>query len=220
MEKAHEKGKATFLQKKKAESIAKTLHVPTADEEWNGHDVKCKENDPYGFYDPASEWYRLDPAPKEFVAEYLYRYQDAYRYAKEELWKLAAEKDTRLFCIYRHVSPSGKSYVGVTTQDPEDRWKSGYGYKNQGFWKAIKKYGWDNIEHYVYTEDGMAEYPLNENQTIKYVGLDEARSLEMEFIDEYDAYRNGYNCSEGGEIASELQALIEDFDYHHNETTP
>lgn len=37
--------------------------------------------------------------------------------------------DKRLFIVYKHVSPSGKVYVGITSQQPEDRWgSSGQGY--------------------------------------------------------------------------------------------
>lgn len=53
------------------------------------------------------------------------------------------------FFVYIHTCPNGKKYVGVTTQNnPEDRWREGEGYRNnKHFTSAIKKYGWDNIEH-------------------------------------------------------------------------
>lgn len=36
---------------------------------------------------------------------------------------------TNNFCVYRHTSPSGKCYIGITHQDPEYRWgKNGYSY--------------------------------------------------------------------------------------------
>ena len=57
--------------------------------------------------------------------------------------------------VYIHTCPNGKKYVGVTTQsNPEYRWREGKGYKrNTYFYRAIKKYGWDNIEHeYFKTE--------------------------------------------------------------------
>ena len=29
--------------------------------------------------------------------------------------------------VYRHISPSGKVYVGITSMQPELRWSKGYG---------------------------------------------------------------------------------------------
>ena len=55
------------------------------------------------------------------------------------------------FTVYCHISPNGKKYVGITAQEPEVRWNNGLGYKhrNPHFWRAIQKYGWNNIEHIV-----------------------------------------------------------------------
>ena len=44
-----------------------------------------------------------------------------------------------------------KYYVGITCKNPKDRWKSGNGYKGQCFEYAISKYGWDNIEHIIFS---------------------------------------------------------------------
>lgn len=58
------------------------------------------------------------------------------------------------FFVYIHTCPNGKKYVGVTTQkNIKCRWRKGEGYKGQHFYRAIQKYGWDNIEHkYFKTE--------------------------------------------------------------------
>ena len=54
------------------------------------------------------------------------------------------------YCVYRHTSPSGKVYIGQTCLKPEYRWRNGKGYKTQIlFYRAIKKYGWDNISHQI-----------------------------------------------------------------------
>ena len=54
------------------------------------------------------------------------------------------------FCVYKHESPSGKVYIGVTSVVPERRWNSGYGYSAQVyFWRAIQKYGWNNFKHEI-----------------------------------------------------------------------
>lgn len=60
--------------------------------------------------------------------------------------------------VYYHKVPkevsghnNDKYYIGITSKKYiSDRWGAkGGGYKTQIFYKAIKKYGWDNIEHKV-----------------------------------------------------------------------
>lgn len=54
------------------------------------------------------------------------------------------------YCIYRHTSPSGKVYIGITSKNPNIRWQNGTGYvKCTLFHKAILKYGWDAIKHEI-----------------------------------------------------------------------
>ena len=97
----------------------------------------------------------------------------------------------RNYKVYKHTSPSGKVYIGITKQlDPNDRWLNGHGYKkNQYFWKAICKYGWDNITHEI----------LHSNLTKA-----EAESLEIQLINEYNSIdpSYGYNLQEGGNASS------------------
>ena len=86
-----------------------------------------------------------------------------------------------------HTSPSGKRYVGITKQKPENRWGKGKKYKaNPYFTKAIEKYGWDNFKHEVL-------YEVND--------LEEAKRLEIETIAKYrsDEREFGYNISKGGD---------------------
>lgn len=61
------------------------------------------------------------------------------------------------FIVYKHTSPSGKCYAGITSQAPECRWgNDGCKYleihkngklKHPYFAQTILKYGWDNIKH-------------------------------------------------------------------------
>lgn len=54
--------------------------------------------------------------------------------------------------LYRHITPSGKVYIGITSQKPEYRWNNGNGYLNSRKTRlksSIIKYGWDNIKHEV-----------------------------------------------------------------------
>ncbi len=88
--------------------------------------------------------------------------------------------------VYKHTTPNGKVYIGVTSEeDINKRWKYGGGYKDQIFGKAVKKYGWNNIEH-----------------TILYEGLtqEEASKKEIELINKYKSSdsKYGYNITEGG----------------------
>lgn len=34
-----------------------------------------------------------------------------------------------MYTVYKHTTPSGKVYVGITKQKPEQRWDNGNGYK-------------------------------------------------------------------------------------------
>lgn len=54
------------------------------------------------------------------------------------------------WCVYVHTAPSHKVYVGITSQNPIKRWNNGLGYNRQiYFYRAILKYGWDNIKHEI-----------------------------------------------------------------------
>lgn len=88
------------------------------------------------------------------------------------------------YCVYRHLFPNGKSYIGITN-DTKRRWRNGNGYNGQDkIEKAIKKYGWENIEHII-LYDGVSK--------------ETAETLEIESIEAYDSISNGYNISHGGD---------------------
>ena len=87
--------------------------------------------------------------------------------------------------LYIHKFPNGKVYVGITSQDVEERWRHGEGYKNQLVYRAILKYGWDAISHQVLLS-GMTK--------------EEAEEKEIEFISAFKSNNPeyGYNVSNGG----------------------
>lgn len=91
------------------------------------------------------------------------------------------------YTVYKHTSPSGKVYIGITSQKPENRWNHGKGYEfNSYFYRAIQKYGWDNFQHEIlYTS----------------ITKDEACVIEIELIAQYKSNNPdfGYNLSSGGE---------------------
>lgn len=89
--------------------------------------------------------------------------------------------------VYKHTTPNGKVYIGITSRKPEYRWNDGKGYKNnKHFDNAIKKYGWDNIKH-----------------EILYDGLEEtqAKLMEISLIHYYKSNdpEYGYNITAGGD---------------------
>ena len=89
--------------------------------------------------------------------------------------------------VYKHISPNGKVYIGITKRNVEDRWNDGKGYKgNEHFYRAIQKYGWNNFNHEI----------LFENLT-----KEEACQKEIELIAEYKSnnFEYGYNICAGGE---------------------
>lgn len=48
------------------------------------------------------------------------------------------------WCLYRHTTPSGKVYIGITSYKPEYRWNNGRGYfntKKSKFKSSIIKLG-------------------------------------------------------------------------------
>ena len=102
-------------------------------------------------------------------------------------------EEERCYTVYMHVNKTnGKTYVGLTCQEPETRWGSnGLGYKNyyystqNYFYNAIKKYGWNNFDHIILFE--------NKNK-------EEAEQLEILYIKVLMSNNKtyGYNISNGG----------------------
>lgn len=90
------------------------------------------------------------------------------------------------YCVYKHESPSGKVYIGMTKMIPEARWKGGWGYCSQAFYRAIQKYGWNNFKHEIIAE-GLSQ--------------EDACNKEQEMIAFYDSTNpsHGYNMTSGGE---------------------
>ena len=98
---------------------------------------------------------------------------------------------TEEWSVYKHTSPNGKIYIGVTHQKPEYRWRNGEGYKsNTHFYNAIQKYGWSDITHEIIA-DGLIE--------------SDALALEKELVEKYKSSdrRYGYNIAEGGHVLSD-----------------
>ena len=90
------------------------------------------------------------------------------------------------YCVYKHTSPSGKIYIGITGQTPEKRWGHGVNYSyNIRFKNAITKYGWENFSHEILFSE---------------LTYEDACSKEIELIREFDSTNRekGYNVDLGG----------------------
>lgn len=91
------------------------------------------------------------------------------------------------YTVYKHTSPSGKVYIGITSQKPEKRWGlNGAGYKHSPhLMAAIGVYGWDAFKHEILAEG---------------INQEEAERMETALIAEYDSTNRekGYNTDIGG----------------------
>jgi group I intron endonuclease len=89
-----------------------------------------------------------------------------------------------IYCVYKHTSPSGKSYIGQTNNYQKRCVRHRANAERSVFGAAIKKHGWDNFTHEI----------LKENLTI-----DEANKFEALLIEENNTIApNGYNIQSGG----------------------
>ena len=98
------------------------------------------------------------------------------------------------YCVYKHTTPSGKVYIGITYQRLTKRWKNGRGYEGcTAFYRAIQKYGWANIKHEILAEN---------------LEKDAACEMEQRLIAELKSYdpEHGYNLTMGGEHYEPTQA--------------
>lgn len=90
------------------------------------------------------------------------------------------------YTVYKHTSPSGKVYIGITCREPRKRWDNGKGYAHCPHFKAaIQKYGWENFEHEI-LETGLTR--------------EQAAAREIALIAEYKSADRefGYNADLGG----------------------
>lgn len=91
------------------------------------------------------------------------------------------------YTVYKHTTPSGKIYIGITLQkDLNRRWQNGSGYRTQRrFYRAIKKYGWENIKHEI---------------VMTSLSKQEAENAEIALIREFQTTdpKYGYNIENGG----------------------
>lgn len=90
----------------------------------------------------------------------------------------------KLYTVYRHITPDGKSYIGCTSNTVRERWDQGYQH-NAAFALAYHRYGWNGMQHEILA-DGLVE--------------NDAYTIEQEMILKYQSNNPafGYNISMGG----------------------
>lgn len=103
---------------------------------------------------------------------------------------MSETNNEKTYLVYMHISPNNKRYIGITSHsNPKRRWKGGYGYhNNEYFYRAIKKYGWDNFQHEIIASN---------------LSKDDACKMEIDLIEKYHTRQPkfGYNYSSGGETS-------------------
>lgn len=121
-----------------------------------------------------------------------------------------------MFTLYVHITPNNKKYFGITKTTVQNRWGvDGSGYSTQQlFWRAIQKYGWNNIQHIILAEKLSKEW---------------ACKLEQDLIWKYKSNnpKYGYNVSSGGDgpfgviRSDETKEKIRqaNIGHHHSEET-
>lgn len=92
------------------------------------------------------------------------------------------------YYVYIHKNIINKKvYIGITSQEPNQRWRNGTNYYgNEYFNRAIKKYGWDKGFEHIILFEGLTK--------------NEAERREIELIAFYDSTNKdkGYNIENGG----------------------
>ena len=87
-------------------------------------------------------------------------------------------------CVYMHIFPNGKMYIGTCGQDLETiRWNNGKGYKTRKMREAIARFGWENVRHKIIAKG----IPTTEM----------AHNIETLFILQFNTVENGYNTTYG-----------------------
>lgn len=94
----------------------------------------------------------------------------------------------KIWLVYEHVSPSGKVYVGITSQKVKVRWQNGSGYIHcKVFYRSILKYGWSNFQHNIIASN---------------LGEQTAKNMEKDLIKFYKDKNISYNITNGGDATT------------------
>lgn len=107
-----------------------------------------------------------------------------------ELNRIYNMEKQNTYNVYKHILPNGKVYIGITKNIKSRFYGKGSSYKNCVlFYRAINKYGWDNIKTEILLSN------LTQCQ---------AEEKEIEYISKYKSNDSkfGYNILKGGNIST------------------
>lgn len=111
--------------------------------------------------------------------------------------------NTKFYDVYKHTSPNGKVYIGITSQENKFRWNDGIGYEeNSLFYADIQKYGWDKITHEILCSN---------------IDIIAACEMERDLIKKYNSKNPefGYNIDSGGKMPSIPKLWQYDYIYQY-----
>ena len=96
------------------------------------------------------------------------------------------------YIVYLHKNKlNGCTYIGITSQKSDKRWRSGKGYSGSPlFYNAIQKYGWDSFDHKILFQN------LNKK---------EAELIEVDLIYYFKKLNLSYNLADGGNVTTGLK---------------
>lgn len=99
---------------------------------------------------------------------------------------------------------NGKKYVGQTTKTVSERWaqhrlESRLDRAVSSLYRAIRKYGQDK-----FSVTTLCKVTAQTKDALK-TALD---ASEIEFIEQYDTYNNGYNMTKGGAVRDHLEIRV------------
>jgi group I intron endonuclease len=115
-----------------------------------------------------------------------------------------------IYSIYKATNKiNGKVYIGFDSNWPHRKncHKSYHKRNNQKesknkFYRALRKYGWENFQWLVIYQSKDKEYTKN--------------IMENYFINEYDSFKNGYNSTLGGDGTFGSSRKGIKFKYNHS----
>lgn len=104
------------------------------------------------------------------------------------------KEEIKHWIIYMYTFPNGKRYIGKTHRTLEQRQGSNFnGYKTcTVLWKAIQKYGIDNVQQRVLFEGDMTSEDASRLEQICIL-------LFKTNCKRFDDQKHGYNLTDGGE---------------------
>ena len=108
--------------------------------------------------------------------------------------------------IYKYTSPNGKCYIGQTTNESlrRKKWNSNiYHYAGTKIDRAREKYSPKNFKYEVLVRNKYSS---------RSIALEDLNRLEIYYIGLYDSYRNGYNCTIGGDGVTGVKLTKEQID--------